>query len=115
MKIFEKVGLFVFLAAVVGVQSANAASDFFLKLDGIQGESQDSAHVDEIDVLAWSWNVSREFDSKTGMPAGEPEVRGVKITKYVDTAQFRSSSRSWSIPLRFQRPYLPSEGKVPRP
>ena len=33
-----------------------AAEDYFLKVDGIAGESDDVKHKDEIDVLAWSWS-----------------------------------------------------------
>jgi type VI secretion system secreted protein Hcp len=32
-----------------------AAFDYFLKIDGIAGESVDAKHKDEIDVLSWSW------------------------------------------------------------
>lgn len=39
-------------------------ADYFLKVDGIPGESADAKHKDEIDVLAFSWGVS-----KTGTPA----------------------------------------------
>jgi type VI secretion system secreted protein Hcp len=35
------------------------AIDYFLKLDGIPGESTDAKHKDEIDVLAFSWGVSQ--------------------------------------------------------
>ncbi|MGH3015529.1 MAG: Hcp family type VI secretion system effector [Gaiellaceae bacterium] len=35
------------------------AVDYFLKLEGIPGESTDAKHKDEIDVLAFSWGVSR--------------------------------------------------------
>jgi type VI secretion system secreted protein Hcp len=31
------------------------AIDYFLKIDGIPGESLDSKHKDEIDVQTWSW------------------------------------------------------------
>ena len=34
------------------------ASDIFLKIDGIKGESADSKHKDEIEVLSWSWGQS---------------------------------------------------------
>ena len=50
--------------------SAPAATtlDYFLKIDGVQGESQDKTHKDEIDVLSWSWGTSNSgagpvFDS----------------------------------------------------
>ena len=32
-----------------------AAVDYFIKLDGIKGESADAKHKDEIDVESWSW------------------------------------------------------------
>lgn len=30
------------------------ATDFFLKIDGIPGESKDKTHKDEIDIMSWS-------------------------------------------------------------
>lgn len=41
------------------------AVDYFLKIDGIPGESVDVKHKDEIDALAFSWGVSQ-----TGSPGG---------------------------------------------
>lgn len=35
------------------------AVDVFLKLGDIKGESKDSKHAGEIDVLSWSWGVSQ--------------------------------------------------------
>jgi type VI secretion system secreted protein Hcp len=35
------------------------AVDVFLKLGDIKGESKDSKHEGEIDVLSWSWGVSQ--------------------------------------------------------
>src|SRR5688500_18345117 len=35
------------------------AVDSFLKLDGVKGESKDSKHAGEIDVLSWSWGVAQ--------------------------------------------------------
>ncbi len=32
-----------------------AVVDYFLKIDGIEGESQDAKHKGEIDVESWSW------------------------------------------------------------
>jgi type VI secretion system secreted protein Hcp len=32
--------------------------DVFLKVDGINGESTDSRHRGEIDVLSWSWRMT---------------------------------------------------------
>ena len=35
------------------------AVDYFLKLDGIQGESADTNHKDEIQIMSWSWGGSQ--------------------------------------------------------
>lgn len=33
------------------------AYDIFLKIDGIDGESMDDKHKNEIEVLSWRWNI----------------------------------------------------------
>lgn len=43
-----------------------AAFDYFLKIDGVQGESVDAMHKGEIDVQAWSWGEMRGPRSETG-------------------------------------------------
>ncbi len=43
------------------------AVDYFLKLDGIPGESTDTKHKGEIDVLAFSWGVSQAGSSGRGV------------------------------------------------
>ena len=44
-----------------------AANDYFLKLDGISGESTDSKHKGEIEVLSFSFGETLA----TGAPARE--------------------------------------------
>jgi len=46
------------------------AQDWFLKIDGIDGESQDNAHKGEIDVLSWSWGVENEGSPGAGGGGG---------------------------------------------
>jgi type VI secretion system secreted protein Hcp len=46
------------------------AVDYFLKLDGIPGESADAKHKDEIDVLAFSWGVSQSGSTRPGGGGG---------------------------------------------
>ena len=40
-----------------------AVVDFFLKVDGIEGESQDSKHKGEIEVVSWSWGETNAGDA----------------------------------------------------
>jgi type VI secretion system secreted protein Hcp len=37
-------------------RSVMAAVEYFLKLDGIPGESQDDEHKEEIEVISWCWS-----------------------------------------------------------
>jgi type VI secretion system secreted protein Hcp len=51
------------------------AVDYFLKIDGIAGESTDSKHKDEIDVLAWSWGESNPVHHSGGGGSGGGKVQ----------------------------------------
>ena len=46
------------------------AEQWFLKLDGIEGESTNAAHKGEIDVEAWSWGVTQGGSSGLGGGGG---------------------------------------------
>ena len=50
------------------------ATDFFLKIDGIPGESKDSKHKDEIDVLSFSWGASNSGTMAFGGGGGAGKV-----------------------------------------
>jgi type VI secretion system secreted protein Hcp len=64
------------------------AVDMFLKLDDVKGESRDSKHKDEVDVLAWSWGMSQSGTTHLGGGggAGKVNVQDLSLTKYVDKA-----------------------------
>jgi type VI secretion system secreted protein Hcp len=66
--------------------SAFAAVDMFLKLNGINGESKDRAHANEIDVLAWSWGESNgtALTKKGLVPTAC--IQDLSFTKYIDAA-----------------------------
>jgi type VI secretion system secreted protein Hcp len=40
--------------------------DFFIKFDGIKGESTDDKHKDEIDVESWSWGETHPGSAASG-------------------------------------------------
>ena len=64
------------------------AVDMFIKLDDVKGESRDSKHKDEIDVLAWSCGASNAGTTHTGGGggAGKVNVQDLSFTKWVDKA-----------------------------
>lgn len=59
-----------------------AATDFFMKIDGIKGESTDDKHKDEIDVLSWSFGVSQTGTAAHGggMGGGKATFQDVHFT-----------------------------------
>lgn len=66
--------------------STHAAADMFLKIEGIQGESKDKVHADEIDVFAWSWGTTNSGSLHAGGTGtlGKPRFADLSLTKYVD-------------------------------
>ena len=46
-----------------------AATDYFLKLDGIDGESMDDKHKNEIDIESFSWG---GYPERQGIHGGLP-------------------------------------------
>jgi len=51
-----------------------AAVDYFLKIDGIDGESADSKHKGEIDLMSWSWGEAQGGTHGTGGGGGAGKV-----------------------------------------
>lgn len=62
------------------------ATDMFLKLGDIKGESNDQAHRDEIEISSWGWGMkqSGSMHSGTGGGAGKVNIRNLSITKTLD-------------------------------
>jgi type VI secretion system secreted protein Hcp len=71
---------------------AVAASDIFAKIGDIKGESLDSKHKDEIEVLSWSWGVVGPLRNSPKQPQqpvgpGQPAcAQDITIQKPVDKA-----------------------------
>lgn len=63
-----------------------ALADYFLKIDGIEGESNDSKHKAEIDLLSWSWGVSQtgSFAYGGGGGSGKANFHDISFMKKID-------------------------------
>jgi type VI secretion system secreted protein Hcp len=64
-------------------------TDIFLKINGIQGESRDKHHKDEIEVLAWNWGLSNQVMAPSaggGAGAGKVKVQDLSFTHLIDKA-----------------------------
>jgi len=65
------------------------AADYFLKIEGIKGESTDDKHKDQIEILNFSTGVSQPVSgaSKTGgRTGGRADFQDFTVTKTVDTS-----------------------------
>jgi type VI secretion system secreted protein Hcp len=51
-----------------------AISDFFLKIDGIPGESEDAKHKGQIDILGFSWGETNMANQGSGGGGGAGKV-----------------------------------------
>jgi type VI secretion system secreted protein Hcp len=65
------------------------AIDYFLKIDGVSGESVDSKHKGEIEVESWSWGESNPAQPGGGGGGGAGKVQ---IQDLVFTTRFSKAS-----------------------
>jgi len=64
------------------------AVDYFLKIDGVDGESQDHKHKSEIEILSWSWGATQTGTASIGGGggAGRVDFADFNFMKRVDKA-----------------------------
>jgi type VI secretion system secreted protein Hcp len=77
------------MPALATVPGARGLGDYFLKLDGIEGESLDSKHKGEIQLDSYSFSVTQSvaYDhSGGGLAAGKSALHDLKIIKRTDKA-----------------------------
>ncbi len=67
------------------------AVDIFLKLGDIKGESKDSVHKDEIEIVSWSFGAAN---------AGSASSGGGMATREKLQCRISPSSRNWISPRR---------------
>jgi type VI secretion system secreted protein Hcp len=66
--------------------NAFAAADYFLKIEGVDGESTDAKHKGQIEIDSFSWGVSNSgsMASGGGGGAGKATFQDLHFTKKVD-------------------------------
>jgi type VI secretion system secreted protein Hcp len=69
----------------------SGTGDMFLMVKGakhgvIKGESQDTQHKSEIEVLSWSWGMQGRATLGGGVASGKAAMNDLKIVKRVDSA-----------------------------
>ena len=63
-------------------------ADIFAKIGDIKGESTDSKHKDEVEVLSWSWGVTQTgtVAPGAGSSAGKARFNDFNFTHHLDKA-----------------------------
>jgi type VI secretion system secreted protein Hcp len=72
--------------SVASSTSVVSASDMFLKIAGIKGESMDEKHRGEIDVLSWSWGTATGTGKVKRGTIPSQCIQDLQLTKYVDSS-----------------------------
>lgn len=64
------------------------AVDMYLRIDNLEGESEDAKHKAEIQIESWAWeaNQTGTSDSGGGSGTGRVEIQDIMIVKKVDKA-----------------------------
>jgi type VI secretion system secreted protein Hcp len=64
------------------------AQDIFIKINGIDGESQDKDHKNEIEIIDWNWNIFQQSNMHggSGGGAGKATVDDLEFVHSVDRA-----------------------------
>ena len=64
------------------------AADIFAKIGDIKGESRDSNHKDEVEVLSWAWSVSQAgtIGQGGGGGQGKASFHDLDFTHHIDKA-----------------------------
>ena len=87
------------------------AVDYFLKLDGIPGESTDAKHKGEIDVLAFSWGVSQSGSTAPGGGVATP-IGAIARDSSVFSCSRRSKALSRSPCAKSSQSTLAGENPI---
>lgn len=68
-------------ATLMATVPAQAATDLYLAIDGVKGDSRVKGYEGQIPVLAWSWGLSY---SGTAQSEGKVNVQDLNWTQYLD-------------------------------
>jgi type VI secretion system secreted protein Hcp len=82
-------------------------TQYFIKFDGVEGESTNRDHKAEIDVLSWSWGLSSDAGSNTGAgsAAGKPQANDFRFVHQYDKAS-PSLARAGASGRAFKQVFL---------
>jgi type VI secretion system secreted protein Hcp len=80
MKAIKSLIVATIVALTLVISTASSVAAYYLKIDGIDGESTAPGHVGEIEILSFSWGVARARDTNA------PTLGDLKIEARVNKA-----------------------------
>lgn len=86
MKRVAGLAVAVLVAGLVGAGTVLAAGGAFLKIDGIDGESTQADHKGEIELLSFTWGVSRPPAGARAARSTRAALNSFTIVKRLDKA-----------------------------
>jgi len=95
------------------------AVDLFLKIDGIEGESQKKGHEKEIDIVSFNFGAAQHGSFHTGGAgggSGKAEIRDISIVKEVDKSSpllFKACAQGKHIPTVIIYSQKAGDGSAP--
>ena len=104
MRRFLRIALPATLLALAGAQApAQAATDNYLKISGIHGESTDAVAVNQIKLSEWSWSVSRvgrraRIESHLAAVERQIAAQAAQARAYSAPSGAGAPSGGWAIP-----------------
>lgn len=67
------------------VRAQGAAADYFLKIEGVEGEATHDLHPGEIEISSWSWGATNSSTAVgSGSGAGKANFQDLTIVKKMD-------------------------------
>ena len=92
---------------------AMAASDYYLKIDGVDGESSARAATGSTDVLSWSWGTSNAGMAGAGTGgagAGKVQVQDLSATDAAAVTSPRDAASGQASGKRTHKPVAVADG-----
>jgi type VI protein secretion system component Hcp len=104
------VSLAVLCGGLMAGTTAMAASDYYLKLGGIQGESTERVQASSGEVLSWSWGASNASSAVAGSGAGAGKASMSDLSATAPAAPPRDAASGMATGKRQHKPVAMDSG-----
>lgn len=104
------VSLAVLCGGLMAGTTAMAASDYYLKLGGVQGESTERAQASSGEVLSWSWGASNASSAVAGSGGGAGKVSMSDLSATASATAPRDAASGQATGKRQHKPVAMDSG-----